>query len=426
MIKCEGMEYILRGFFPVTEHSISFLHLADTHFGINYALKPKNLQRRAYGELFFQKAKDAIETAISKHKVDFILHAGDFFNRSNPPPQVIERAVQPFLLAAKNGIPIYLLPGNHERSKLPLGLLSYFDGINLLVKPSSYCFEKNGIRIKITGFPYLRHNAKNKFGGILRRAINNYYGKNLTPHHYFILLTHQLIEGSRIENYSFQRSFNVVSFQQIPQMFHYVACGHVHRFQFLFKLPGLTRGSSIVQSTNKYWSIRQDCSNRIWRFNDKPTFPSTRFKDPIIAYSGSLERVSMVERNEPKGYIIGTLYLSEKGDTIQTVEYSFHPLSAIEMVYCVWDLSKESIHEYVDQSLEKLYSINSSYLKLYNNEERSLSAIFRIKILGEWNSSSEMLEKFDLLKQEAKRLNIYLTFSYNPYQHEEGKFMPYT
>ncbi len=408
------------------EHIISFLHLADTHFGVNYALKPKNHQRRAYGEAFFQKAKDVIDTAISKHKVDFILHAGDFFNRSKPPSQVIERAVQPFLLAAKKEIPVYLLPGNHERSKLPLGLISYYDGINLLVKPSSYCFEKNGIRIKITGFPYVRYKAKNKFGGILRRALNNYYGKDLTPHHYLIMLTHQLIEGSRIENYTFRRSYNVVSFQQIPQRFHYVACGHVHRFQFLFKHPGLVKGSSIVQSTNKYWSIRQDCSNRIWQFNDKQAFPSTRFNDPVIAYSGSLERVSMVERNEPKGYIIGTLYLSEQGDKIQTAEYSFHPISAIEMVYCVWDLSKETIHRCVDQTLEKLYLMNSSCLKPQYKEKRPLSAVLRIKIAGKWDSLSGTSEKLDFLKQEAKRLNIYLTFSYKPYQQEEEKFMPYT
>jgi len=409
----------------VDEHSISFIHLADTHFGVNYALKPKNLQRRAYGELFFQKAKDAIDTAISKHNVDFILHAGDFFNRSKPPPQVIERAVKPFLLATKKEIPVYLLPGNHERSKLPLGLISYYNDINLLVKPSSYCFEKNGIRIKITGFPCIRHNAKNKFGATIRRAWNNYNGKDLTPPHYTIMLTHQLIEGSQIENYAFRRGYNVVSFQQIPKKFHYVACGHVHRFQFLLKPPGLARGSYIVQSTNRYWSIRQDCSSRIWRFHHKPTFPSTRFKDPVIAYSGSLERVSMVERNEPKGYIIGTLYLSEKGDKIQTAEYSFHPLSAIKMIYYVWDLSNESFHECIDKSLEKLYSINSSSLKPRIKEKRVLSAVFRIKILGKWSSSTEMLEKFDFLKQEAKRLNIYLTFSYNPHQYEEENNIPY-
>ncbi|MFQ5819032.1 MAG: exonuclease SbcCD subunit D [Candidatus Heimdallarchaeota archaeon] len=407
------------------EQSISFLHLADTHFGVNYAIKPKNLQRRAYGELFFQKVNDVIDTAISKHNVDFILHSGDFFNRSKPPPLVIERAVQPFVLAAKHGIPVYLLPGNHERSKLPLGLISYYDDINLLDKPSSYCFEKNGIRIKITGFPYIRHNAKNKFGATIRRAWNNYNAKGNTPQHYFIMLTHQLIEGSRIENYTFRRGDNVILYQQIPKKFHYIACGHVHRFQFLLKPPGFVGGSSIVQSTNRIFSIQQDCSNRIWRFHHKLTFPSTRFKDPVIAYSGSLERVSMMERNEPKGYIIGKLYLSEQDDKIQTAEYSFHPLSAIEMVYCVWDLSKESIHECVDQTLDKLYSINSSRLKPQYKEKRPLSAVFRIKILGEWNSSSEMLEKFDLLKQEAKRLNIYLTFSYNPYPHEEENYIPY-
>ncbi|MFQ6124948.1 MAG: exonuclease SbcCD subunit D [Candidatus Heimdallarchaeota archaeon] len=406
------------------EHSIRFLHFADTHFGVNYALKPKNIQRRAYGELFFQKAKDIIETAISKHKVDFILHAGDFFNRSKPPPSVIERAMQPFLLAAKNEIPVYILPGNHERSKLPLGLITYYDDIHLLTKPSSYCFEKYGIRIKITGFPHIKHDVKNKVGATLRRAWFNYHGNDHILPHYFIMLTHQLIEGSRIESYTFRRGYNVVLFQQIPKKFHYVVCGHVHRFQYLFKPPGLVRDSSIVQSTNRYWSIRQKCSKKIWQFNDEQKFTSSRFKYPVIAYSGSLERVSVVERNEPKGYIIGKLYLSEQGDKIQIAEYSFHPLSAIEMVYCVWDLSKVSINEGVDQSIEKLYSINSSSNNPRIKEKRVLSAVFRIKILGKWKSSAETLEKFDFLRQEAKRLNIYLTFSYNPNQHEAKNYIP--
>ena len=117
--------------------------------------------RRAYGELFFQKIANVIQKAISNHHIDFIIHSGDFFNRSKPPPDVIDRAVKSFRPAIQKEIPIYILPGNHERSKLPLGLLPFSNGnINLFKKPSSFIFEKNGITIKLTGFPYIRKNAK--------------------------------------------------------------------------------------------------------------------------------------------------------------------------------------------------------------------------------------------------------------------------
>ena len=80
--------------------AIRFLHLSDTHFGVYYALKPRNLLRRAYSELFFHKVEEVIREATSIHKIDFIIHSGDFFNRSKPPPEVVDRGVRPFQRAA--------------------------------------------------------------------------------------------------------------------------------------------------------------------------------------------------------------------------------------------------------------------------------------------------------------------------------------
>jgi len=391
--------------FPVHESPINFLHLSDTHCGVHYAVTPRNHQRRAYGESFFQKAAEVIETAITHHKVDFILHAGDFFNRSKPPSEVIDRAVQPFLRAANKGIPVYLLPGNHERSTLPLGLLTYHDMINLFVKPSSFWFEKNGLCIKITGFPNVRYNVQMKFRDILQRAWNNCIPKHHTQPHYSILLLHQLIEGARIENYIFRPGNNTISFDEIPSMLNYLACGHVHRFQFLSK------PSSIVHSTNQYNLIWQDCSNQMWHFDKTQISPPFSFKDPVIAYSGSLERVSLVERNEPKGYIIGKLYVSENGDRIQAAEYEFHPLPAVKMRYCVWDLSSESLGEYIEHALEELYTIIPDSHSMHNAEVRTISTVFRIRINGGEAYSEEHQEKLNFLKQEARRFNVYLTFS---------------
>lgn len=394
--------------------SINFLHLSDTHFGVHYALKPRNLRRRAYGDLFFQKAQDIIDEAIRKHKVDFVLHAGDFFNRSKPPPAVIDRAVKPFLFAANKGIPIYMIPGNHERSKLPLGLLPYHDLINVFVKPSSFYFEKNGMKIKITGFPFISYDSKTNFRSIVKKAWDNCNGKNFPHHHYSILSTHQMFSGARIENRTFWEGQDVVSLQKIPQMFNYLSCGHVHRFQFLYRSQGASGNTSPVQSISKQFIIKQSCENHTWRFDKKQAGSSICFKNPVIAYCGSLERVTMIERYEPKGYIIGKLFISEQGDAIQTAEICFHPLSAVEMVYCVWDLSKASMREYLDQAFEKLYSIGSSRPSDKNRKEGNLSAVFRIKIKGQQNYPEKKPEQLEFFKQEAKRHRVYLTFSYSP------------
>ena len=386
------------------QNSIRFLHIGDTHFGVHYALRPKNLHRRAYGELFFQKVKEVINTAISVHHVDFIIHSGDFFNRSKPPPEVVDRGIKPFQLAARKGIPIYVLPGNHERSKLPLGLISFSDdNINLFSRPCSYIFEKDGINIKIIGFPYIRRNARKKFNPILKRAYHNSIGINPKKNDYSILVTHQLIEGSRIEKFTFRKGNNVITFFQIPRKFNYIACGHIHRFQFLYNQKQSSR------STNKLYKVKQDNLDQRWQFNDKNGFPSTNFRNPIIAYAGSLDRVSIAERNEPKGYIIGELQLSGTEHGIRAAKYQFHELSAIEMVYYVWDLSKASIEDYVNQTLEKIYGIHSIKSSSRNNKEKVLSAILKIKIKGNGFHASK---KIEYLKQEAKRLKVYLTFSY--------------
>jgi len=390
----------------VGEDSIKFLHLSDSHFGAHYALKPKNLHRRAYGELFFQKVSKLIRKAISEHKIDFIIHSGDFFNQSKPPSEVINYGVKSIEPAIREEIPIYILPGNHERSKLPLGLLPFSNGnFNLFRKPSSFIFEKNGIKIKITGFPYIRKKIKYKFKLLVKKAWFNCNRKQVKPD-YSILVIHQLIEGSCIENYTFHKgNHNVLPFQQIPRKFNYVACGHIHRFQFLYN----NRANS-SRSTNKSFSIRQNCRKHTWQFWDKHDLRSSSFRDPLIAYAGSIERVSFAERNEPKGYIIGQVQFSPPNHKIQTVKFQFHELNAIRMVYLVWDLYKANMDDYINQTLDKLYRIHSEILSSRNERDRFLVAILKIKIKGNGSYSSD---KIRYLKQEAEHLDIYLTFSYS-------------
>jgi hypothetical protein len=84
------------------------------------------------------------------------------------------------------------------------------------------------------------------------------------------------------------------------------------------------------------------------------------------------------------------------------------------MIYDVWDLSKAPMKEYIEHAFEKLYSINSYTPSKQSKETNKLSAVFRIKIKGQEKYPSKKPEKLDFLKQEAKRLNVYLTFSFNP------------
>jgi DNA repair exonuclease SbcCD nuclease subunit len=385
----------------VVKDSIRFLHISDTQFGVHYALKPRNLLRRAYGELFYRKVEEIIREAISIHKIDFIIHSGDFFNRSKPSPEVVDRGVKPFQLAARKGIPVLIIPGNHERSRLPLGLLPFSnDNINLFAEPCSYFFKKNGISIKITGFPYIRHKARNTFSEILKKAWNNYFTNNSTRYDYSILVVHQLIAGSRIENHTFSRGYDVVPMLHALRRFNYIACGHVHRFQFLYE-----KESPFLKSTNRFYSVKQDYRACNWHFDDEHSY-YPNFPNPVIAYAGSLERVSIMERNEPKGYLIGELKPSSTGNRAMNLKYQFHELSAVKMIYNVWDLSKSSIKDYINQTLEEMYDLHPTYKSKQNKPREGLTGIIRIKIQGHRLSKDTFLDYF---KQETKRLRFYLT-----------------
>ncbi|UCG01849.1 MAG: metallophosphoesterase [Candidatus Heimdallarchaeota archaeon] len=387
----------------MSEEYIRFLHISDSHFGVHYALNPKNLYRRAYGDLFFQKIAGVIQKAVSDHKVDFIIHSGDFFNRSKPPPDVVDRAVKAFQPAIHKEIPLYILPGNHERSKLPLGLLPFSnENINLFTKPTSFIFKRNGVTIKLTGFPYIREYVKKKFSSLVKRGWNRSNGKLTSKVDYSILVIHQLIEGSCIENYTFRRGHNVISFREIPQKFNYIACGHVHRFQFLQNVR-----MNSFQSTNEYCSVKQNYPNNSWHFNNGKNPNSHTIRGPVISYAGTLERVSIAERNEPKGYIIGQIDASRDG--IQSIEYKFHKVPAIRMIFIDWDLNKHSMTDYTEQTLDILYRIHKDIYSSQSQKLNGLIAIMKVRIRGKGSYSNKDIQ---YLKQEAIRYNFYLTISY--------------
>lgn len=396
------MRYKSEVLVEVCEDSIRFLHLSDTHFGVHYALNPRNPLRREYGELFFRKVEDIIREAIAIHKIDFIIHSGDFFNRSKPPPEIVDRGVKPFQYAARKGIPVFIIPGNHEKSRLPVGLLSFSnDKLNIISKPCSYLFEKNGISIKITGIPYIRYKARNNFFYILKKAWNNFSNPTSTRFDYSILIVHQLFKGSRLENYTFSRGHDVIPTFQGLRKFNYVACGHVHRFQFLYE-----KKSPFLKSTNKYYLVEQNQRTGNWHF-DTNCSKNLQFPKPIIAYAGSLERVSFMERNEPKGYLIGEIKPSNKGYQTLKLKAQFHELSAVKMIYNIWDFSKTSQNECVNQTLERMCTIRSIYKQKKNKYQGSLIGIIKIFIKElKLVSKSSM----DFLKEEAKRLGFYLTF----------------
>ncbi|GAB6136948.1 metallophosphoesterase family protein [Halanaerobaculum tunisiense] len=85
---------------------MKLLVMSDTHIrGTTPSRRVDNFK-----EALFNKLQE-IREIVKKEEVDFILHAGDVFDRPNPAPSVVNEFLQVF---RKFSVPIYVVAGNHD------------------------------------------------------------------------------------------------------------------------------------------------------------------------------------------------------------------------------------------------------------------------------------------------------------------------
>lgn len=384
---------------------IKFLHLSDSHFGAHFPVRTSirtNRLRKQYGERFFSVVKQILQKEVTEGDIDFVIHTGDFFNRSKPPPVIVDKALTPFSHIAQK-IPIYFVPGNHERGKLPFGLINFQENIKIFQKPRSFILEKSNLKIKISGIPYIRHNANSQFWKSLDELIKSDREQRGKDFDFSILAIHQLISGSKIENYTFKNSLNTLNFQKALLNFDYIACGHVHRFQFLY--PNYRKENQPFNSISNLFGIFQDLKTQKWVFNSPLKLKSNQtFSQPVIAYAGATERVSLVERNEAKGYITVTINVNNSDHNTNLIQYTFHPIDAIPMDYFIWNLESKSVNQYINEFIR-----STKLPKKQNQDHYTLRRVSRVKLIGIISEKeSQLIKKF---KNEIKDRGCYLTIT---------------
>jgi exonuclease SbcD len=240
------------------------LFLADTHLGFDYPFRPRS-DRRRRGEDFFANYARALEPA-ERGEVDAVIHGGDFLFRSKVSARLVDMALAPLKDIADKGVDIFIVPGNHERSRIPFRILSLHPHIHVFDVPRTFMIERRGIRLGLAGFPYWRDNVRAHFSKICEETGWREHRRNCDG---MILCVHHCFEGATVGpgNYTFRSNEDVVRIRDIPKEFLAVLSGHIHRFQILIQdLKG--------QSINT----------------------------PIL-YPGSIERTSFAEKDEPKGYL---------------------------------------------------------------------------------------------------------------------------
>lgn len=88
---------------------IRFLHISDVHLGC----RRYNLEERTKD--FFRSWYDVITNHAIPGEVDFVVIAGDFFDRRQIDPQTMNHALAGLQLLKDAGIPVVAIEGNHDR-----------------------------------------------------------------------------------------------------------------------------------------------------------------------------------------------------------------------------------------------------------------------------------------------------------------------
>ena len=249
---------------------IRILLLADTHLGFDLPVRPRIVRRRR-GHDFLANYAAALDPALAG-EIDIVVHAGDVFDRPTVHSTVAYQALEPLRRVADRGVPVFVVPGNHERARLPHARFASHPNVHVFDAARTFVVEIRGIRIALAGFPYERSNVRSRFLDLLRQS-----EWEREPAAHRLLCMHQCVEGATVgpSDFTFTSGEDVVRVHDVPSKFRAVLAGHIHRHQVL----------------------TTDLGGR-------------RLGTPVL-YPGAIERMSVAEIDEPKGFMV--VHVGETG-----------------------------------------------------------------------------------------------------------------
>jgi DNA repair exonuclease SbcCD nuclease subunit len=243
----------------MTPRRVRLLLLADTHLGFDLPVRATASSTQRRGHDFFANTERALAPALAG-AVELVVHGGDLLFRSRVRAALVDAALAPFRRVADAGVPVYLVPGNHERSSIPCGLLARHPRLHVFDRPRTFVEEELGVAL--SGFPFTADAGR--FAALVEET-----GWRAATRPIQLLCIHQAVEGGRagFHDHVFTGGAETVRARDLPRGFAAILSGHLHRPQTLI----------------------QDLAGR-------------RLAAPVL-YPGSVERTSFAEREERKGYL---------------------------------------------------------------------------------------------------------------------------
>ncbi|MDH3270847.1 MAG: DNA repair exonuclease [Gemmatimonadota bacterium] len=271
--------------------AIRALVLSDSHLGFDLPARPRIRRRRRCHD-FLANYRSALRPAVSG-EVDLVVHAGDVFHLPRVSRELVYEAFEPLKRIAGAGIPVFVVPGNHERSKIPHAHLAGHPGVHLFDAPRTFQLTVRGTRLAVSGFPYQRRDVRSRFPTLFEATELGSLDYDVA-----ILCMHHCVEGATVgpADYTFRDAPDVVACADVPPGLAAVVSGHVHRHQVL----------------------TTDMSGR-------------PLAAPVL-YPGSIERTAFAELGEPKGYILLELAADAGRSGGRVLSWRFESLSTRPMI----------------------------------------------------------------------------------------------
>jgi len=301
---------------------IKFLHLSDVHLGC----RRYNLEERTKD--FFRSWHDVIVRHALPNRVDFVLIAGDFFDRRNIDPQTMNHALAGLQLLKDAGLPVVAIEGNHDRRDAvsDYSWMRSFSqaGFLFLLEPSSYNAgqieltpwdeeERAGSFIDIKGARIFGTHWYGTTANAVMSGLSDALREARDEGLFNILMLHTDVEGQLNRPIP---ALSVEKLKELRTLVDYVALGHTHK---RFELEGwaFNPGSLEACSIDEYREERglylvevgDDRQIKTTFINDYVQRPFQRIThdvsgavDPEAVHAGVMEKVRREARaHDPDG-----------------------------------------------------------------------------------------------------------------------------
>ncbi len=341
---------------------IKLVFFSDSHLGFDYPVRPRKAKPRR-GPDFFNNFNIVLNSAIDSG-ADIVIHGGDLFFRTLLPKQIVHKVYESLNDFAESGIPILIVPGNHESSKLPESLFLNHKNIFVFDRLRSFSFNINDIKLRISGFPYYKNNVRDNFPVFMEEE-----KKDCDKADYNILCFHHSVQGSTCGpgNFTFKKGEDVIQIKDLPEEYNLFLSGHIHRHQEL--------------------SFRKN--NRLYQ----------------VLYAGSIERTSFAEIEETKGYYKIMLEMTKNNNIL--MRKGFVPLPAREMFLLDIDYeadNSDALAKYLENNTKNIKPGSIVRVRCNNDKVKKLINVNYLKNFIPENCYLEYsgFGKFNGMKNEKR------------------------